>query len=1249
MHSLLRIVRWVAVAAALVCAVCAALVCAVLFTTPGARVAVAIVNARDLPVRIGEFDGRLAHTFRLRAVEFRTESADVHADTVDVTWSPLSLRHRHVAVDRVEVRGVRLQVGVGSAAPDTSVVSTAGPARTAKAWKIDVARFEVRDGAVDAPGDVRVRGISVTGSGGPDGYRADVSASGGAWRVREAVLRAHVSGNRGAATLDTLTVEAIDGVVRGSGFLRWDPALAWRASVAADSLRPAMVTDAPDDWVGEVSLRANATGSQGGDSTRVAVHLESLTGMLRGRVLRAHADVAMENDLIRASNAEVYWGRASARWSGTLSDAVAVTLNATVPSVDEILPRATGSLDVQGRVSGTPRALEGSLTVRTTGVRVDSFRVPDLDGVIDAAVSGPQDYAPERADIRRLDIRADDGRAHATGSVTWKRAVAWDLDVGTDHFETSLVTPPAWKLSGPVTLRARTSGRRAGGRVTGHADVTSLSGTVRDRDLRAHGVVDMTREGIDASNINIIWGDAEVRADGHLGEAFDMTAHLNAPDVSWLMPGVQGAVRLDGTVRGSRARPAVDVTVEADSVRFRAYRVDRIGGRVAVDLEAGAPANTHLRATGMDIDGTLVDSVHVDLTGTRADHAISLRASAPEMGIALDASGALSDSAWSGRVDSLRVRHRLVGSWHSERAAGVQVSRDGGAVDSLVLASDGARAVIRGTWARGDTARASVVLARYPLSGIQRFLPPGSRVTGTLDGSVQATRDARGAITGSAALTPGPGDITVLGTTLGYGGRVQARADSGGVSAAATFALLRDRDSVATIEAAVSVAGFVAGRDSLGDQPLTGHLHADCADVAPVVALVAPRCSKAGGTLTARLSARGAATDFHIAGTVDLDHGSLNLPDSGTPLRDVSLSLVSDGAGNLTLTGGATSGGGRLTFEAESARSREGRLANGAFSVTGDRFLLLDRADARVFVSPDVRVRVADRKAEVSGDVRVPFARIVIPELPASAVRPSGDVVFVEDTLATRAPIEATARVRVALGDSVTFRGLGLRARLAGSVLVVDRFNQPTMGTGEILLMDGKYRAYGNDLTIDPGRFVFGGGPIDNPGLDVRAYRNLDSQNVMTGSNEVVGVRLTGTLRRPEITLYSKPPLSDSEILSYLMFGRPLNTGSESDQTALTNAALLLGMYQGNQMAETFGKQFSLDEAYIESGTTAGEAQFVAGKYVSPRLFVSYVAGLFGATDYFRVRYTLSEHWTLQGESGSHTGSDILYTIERGR
>jgi autotransporter translocation and assembly factor TamB len=46
---------------------------------------------------------------------------------------------------------------------------------------------------------------------------------------------------------------------------------------------------------------------------------------------------------------------------------------------------------------------------------------------------------------------------------------------------------------------------------------------------------------------------------------------------------------------------------------------------------------------------------------------------------------------------------------------------------------------------------------------------------------------------------------------------------------------------------------------------------------------------------------------------------------------------------------------------------------------------------------------------------------------------------------------------------------------------------------------------------------------------------------------------------------------------------------------------------------------------------------------------VSYAAGLFENTNTFRVRYSLSNSWTLQAESGDASSTDVLYRFERGK
>jgi translocation and assembly module TamB len=142
----------------------------------------------------------------------------------------------------------------------------------------------------------------------------------------------------------------------------------------------------------------------------------------------------------------------------------------------------------------------------------------------------------------------------------------------------------------------------------------------------------------------------------------------------------------------------------------------------------------------------------------------------------------------------------------------------------------------------------------------------------------------------------------------------------------------------------------------------------------------------------------------------------------------------------------------------------------------------------------------------------------------------------------------------------------------------------------------------------------------------------------------MVGVNIRGTLRKPVLSFFSNPPMSQNEIMSYLLTGHALS----GDQSAMAGVAMLLAMQQGQQFAGDIGKKMSV-ETYLETGEKEGEASFVAGKYLSPKLYVSYAAGLFEHTNTFRTRYSLTGHWTLQAESGRYDSTDQLYWFERGK
>lgn len=83
-------------------------------------------------------------------------------------------------------------------------------------------------------------------------------------------------------------------------------------------------------------------------------------------------------------------------------------------------------------------------------------------------------------------------------------------------------------------------------------------------------------------------------------------------------------------------------------------------------------------------------------------------------------------------------------------------------------------------------------------------------------------------------------------------------------------------------------------------------------------------------------------------------------------------------------------------------------------------------------------------------------------------------------------------------------------------------------------------------------------------------------------------------------------------------------------------------------LAKRLAARYGLEEARIETKGSLEEASLVVSKYLSPKLYVSFGMGLFEPVNTFRIRYLLSDKWSLQAEnSGAATGADALYTIER--
>jgi translocation and assembly module TamB len=290
------------------------------------------------------------------------------------------------------------------------------------------------------------------------------------------------------------------------------------------------------------------------------------------------------------------------------------------------------------------------------------------------------------------------------------------------------------------------------------------------------------------------------------------------------------------------------------------------------------------------------------------------------------------------------------------------------------------------------------------------------------------------------------------------------------------------------------------------------------------------------------------------------------------------------------------SGDGRLEFQGEiDARSAGGPGID--LQINGQDFQAAKLPEALVDLSPELRLQ-GTGPYHLSGTLKIPRAKIELRELPKSTVVVSDDEIVLGDQDAEepqRAPTNLTAKVRVELGDDVSFSGFGLVTGLTG-ILDAGTDSGGATVDGSIELRDARYQAYGQDLTVERGRLLFAGSPT-NPDLDVLAARESRDGEVKAF------LSVTGPASKPVSRVYSEPALPDAEALAYLLTGNGLNQASAGAGADIASAALALGMSKGDPLLQDLGDRLGLDEISVESGTEGVESSaLLVGKYLNPDL-----------------------------------------------
>jgi len=798
----------------------------------------------------------------------------------------------------------------------------------------------------------------------------------------------------------------------------------------------------------------------------------------------------------------------------------------------------------------------------------------------------------------------------------------------------------------PGTLDAVMDGHgELGEKGRSEVQLTSLKGTLRGSPLQANGSAAFAGKDWQSLALDAKLGDDTLHLDGD-GAGQKLHWKLDASSLAQAWPDASGELHSQGTLDGGTHYTLLAMSLDLSHFAWHRWQADSLQLNAHASGDNGGEATLH--GAGLSLPGVHASTLDAKASGRVAHHELQVDVDSDRGALHLAGTGDYSDAHWQATLAHVDLTPKGEGTWHAASPWSLTVAPHLLRLPLACLRQDQAE-VCASLAAEPKGWQAHGSIKAMPLAALQTVLPQGLDYAGTLDATLMAAGDADShRLDLDASLSPGRVTSNAGGKSLvllDYSGgeahlHVNPKLTTGHVGWKLTDG--------GNLTADVRLTGAT-------QQTLSGRIHGDMHDFELVPALV-PQVSQAKGRLSLDVALAGTAADPRFSGEAAFVDGEVTVPRVGLHMTGLRLKLDGDGT-HLKLDGTAHSGGGDLSLSADADRQESIWHVQGR--IQGKDFRSVDLPEAQVDLSPDIGFTLDDRKMRIDGTVTVPYA-VLRPRNLAGSVQVSPDQVIVgEEGGLPEEKWHLHSKLHIVMGDKVSFDGFGLSGRIGGDVTATDEPGHATTGNGELNIQGGQYAAYAQRLNIEYGRLMFTGGPISDPALDIRALRaNAHPDLVQLGSVEQkVGVVVRGTLRQPLVTLFSDPPLPQAQMTNYLLFGTPGFEGSGS--TLSTPGVVTASSLTSNTNASANQDQSLNFTVPIGGGAAAADLSIqnvqngtnysrsvILGKYLSPRLYVSYTHGIDDPFYFLRVIYNLSAKWILQAQTGAANSADIIYTLE---
>lgn len=849
--------------------------------------------------------------------------------------------------------------------------------------------------------------------------------------------------------------------------------------------------------------------------------------------------------------------------------------------------------------------------------------------MLEAAVDSPQGRANLASKIdgnmdslQLSELKVNSGAGFLSGRAQFGFAgpLSWDASLQLSQFNPGYWVPAAdASLSGEVT----TDGTLSPEGLPSIRATWDLQGTWHASEAGVRGKLRQAGDALVLSDFELQVEANRIAGQGRWGPQLSGDFQLNMPRPELLLPQLDGGFDGNLSLGGTLEAPLGNITLSGKNVAWDdQIEVDALD--LSASLSEGQTLEGKLTATGVSGAGQKLKSLSLDLSGTRQDHRLTVRAIHQEAGVLLGFTGGAGPdwASWKGQLEKGEIDIPDQDQfWRLNQPADLIYDKS----DQLTFG--------RHCW---NWQQASVCAGRqillpqlaldykvrnFPATALAPLLPDNLKWDTLLNGELTFnTRDS--GPDGSLTVNAGSGEFSVLNA---------GEWESFNYSTMTSRVKLLPEQADLSVEVEGPRLGNLSANVSVDpmsrERTLDGRFRISDLDIA--LAAVFADLEEVKGQVNGQGRISGPLMKPAIDGELVLTGGEISDPSLPMSLEKL--------VANVTFNGYQADIAGRWQSNARSSGVLEGTASWEsepmlALSLTGDRLPFHFEPYANVELNPDLRMTYRQAEVSISGRLGVPRGKIEITELPEQAVSVSEDEVVVGRGTGESAAPPLNLDITVVVGeDEVSFNAFDVTGDLKGSLRIGNDLNT----RGSLGLINGRYEAYGQELELRRARLVFTG-PLSEPYVDIEAIRRVDTV--------IAGIRLTGPVTAPRTEIFSEPAMPETDALSYLVLGRPPGAPGQGGDGQMRAAAISLGLNQASGFTRSVGEELGIEELTLETQGSGTGSAVVASGSLTEDLSIRYGVGIFEPFTTVALRYDLGRYFFLEAASGLASSLDIFYT-----